>query len=331
MRHVLVKEKVNRCSYYFALEEYLLKKQSQEEYFFIWQIEQSLVVGRNQAIFEEIQVEKAKQDQVQIYRRPSGGGAVYADENCLMFSFITPHFDTKMVFRTYLNKMVGAFIKMGIPCSFSGRNDLLIAGKKFSGNAFYRRLNHACLHGTLLFATDFLKMSRYLTPSSLKLESKGVQSVAMRVDNLSSYYQGSKEEFYQQLLFYLEVDSFCLNPEEEIHVRQLQKKYESEEWIYRKTAYNKKIQTYTPAGIIDLHFLIHDKRIQSLTMSGDFFEHSDLAPVEQAFQGQLFDPSTILLIFKQQKIEDYIYDLKRDEWLKQVEQGLYANPNLAGS
>lgn len=331
MLHVQVRETINRCSYYFALEEYLLKKQSQEEYFFIWQIEPSLVVGRNQAIFEEINVEKAKQDEIQIYRRPSGGGAVYADENCLMFSFITPHFDTKMVFHTYLNKMVDALQEMNIPCSFSGRNDLLVENKKFSGNAFYRFQNHACLHGTLLFATDFSKMSQYLTPSPLKLKSKGVASVAMRVDNLSSYYQGSKQDFYQTLLFHLGVTPFYLSKEEETQVRELQKKYEKEEWIYRKTSYNKKVQTYTPAGIIDLHFLIDNNRIQNLTISGDFFEHADLAAVEQVFIGQAFEPETLLLLLRKQHLERYIYDLDLEEWLQQVKQGLLNNPNLSGS
>ena len=328
MLHVLTKEKTNRCSYYFALEEYLLKRGGSEEFFFIWHIEPSLVVGRNQAIFDELDVDKAKEDGVNIYRRPSGGGAVYADENCLMFSFITPHFDTKMVFHTYLNKMVEAFQRMKIPCSFSGRNDLLVEGKKFSGNAFYRIHNHACLHGTLLFATDISKMGRYLTPNKKKLQSKGIQSVAMRVSNLAPYYPGTIDTFYQELIQHLQVTDYPLSPEEEIIVRHFQQKYEKDEWIFRKTTYSKKIQTFTPAGVIDLNFTIHEHIIQNFSITGDFFEHADLKEIEQTLVGVPFEKNKVIALLKQLKLEQYIYDLDVDMWLLQVKQGLDEAKNV---
>ena len=330
---IVVKTKLskNPCSYYFALEEYFLKKQDKEDYFFLWQIDRSLVIGRHQSLYDEIDVSKANEDGVTIYRRPSGGGAVYADENCLMFSFITPNFDTKMVFHTYLDKMVHAFHAMNIPATFSGRNDLLLDGKKFSGNAFYRLGNHACLHGTLLFQTELEKMGRYLTPNKAKLQSKGIQSVSMRVTNIASVYPHNKAQFISSLLALLGGSVVHLSDEEEKTITHMQKKYEKEDWIYRKTPYTKQIATHTAAGSIVLHFILLDGIIQQAFFRGDYFLHRSLEEVEQTFVHQPYDIPTILAILKQSQLDTYIYDLEVSTWLKQVEDAMEKASSHPGS
>ncbi len=308
MFYVDTPQKINRCSYYFALEEYLLKNNQNEEYFFLWNIEKSLVVGRHQLIYDELNIAQAQSDQVNIYRRPSGGGAVYADENCLMFSFITPNFDKEMVFKTYLDKMITAFAKMGIKATFSGRNDLLIDGKKFSGNAFYRLHNCACLHGTLLFDTDLSRMGKYLTPNVLKLGSKGISSVQSRVVNIRPFYHKTKDEFIKELILHLSLQRMVLTPLMDSLVREGQKKYEEDSYIFRKTSYSKKLATYSKAGVIDFNFTLVNHQIQSCKISGDFFEKQALKEAETFFVNQPYTFTSIQETLLKVKLENYIYD-----------------------
>lgn len=324
MLQIITNRKVNKCSYYFALEEYLLKKESKEEFFFIWEIEKSLVVGRNQSIFDEINVDKAKNDNIYIYRRPSGGGAVFADENCFMFSFISPNFDVEMVFNTYLDKIVKALNKMGIPSYFEGRNDLLVEGKKFSGNAFYRHHNYACLHGTILFATDLSKMGVYLTPNHSKLTSKGVKSVESRVTNLLPYYKKSKENFLEELFSNLNLNPIKLTLEEEKIIEKLQKKYEEDSWIYRKETFTKQIITNNSAGLISLNFLIENNLIKNFALTGDFFEKTSLANINKDFLNIPFELKNIISILEKQPYEDYIHSLDKEAWLKQIEKSFHS-------
>jgi lipoate-protein ligase A len=169
-----------------ALEEYLLDHVGQEEMiFYLWQNQNTVVIGKNQNPWKECRPDLLESEGGKLVRRITGGGAVFHDLGNLNFSFVTSRaiYD----FKKQLGVILHAVQKLGIPAVFSGRNDLTVDGKKFSGNAFYLRSHTALHHGTLLFAADLDKLTRYLQVAHDKIRSKGIDSVRARVVNLSTY------------------------------------------------------------------------------------------------------------------------------------------------
>ena len=148
----------------------------------------AVIIGRGQNPWAECNLAAMERDGVQLVRRITGGGAVFHDQGNLNFSFIAGEriYDTDRQFRMIL-KAVQA---LGIPCEFSGRNDLLADGRKFSGNAFCSRGHLRQHHGTLLINADLSRLQNYLNVDPRKLEAKGVKSVRSRVCNLSDFVPG---------------------------------------------------------------------------------------------------------------------------------------------
>ncbi len=172
-----------------AVEEYLLERASPAQcILYLWQNENTVVIGRNQNPWRECRTELLESDGGRLARRLSGGGAVYHDTGNLNYTFIAGRdvFDTERQLRTVLD----AVKSLGIAAEKSGRNDIIADGRKFSGNAFCIRKNSAYQHGTILVSSDIERLSKYLQVSEAKIRSKGVQSVASRVVNLSELRSG---------------------------------------------------------------------------------------------------------------------------------------------
>ena len=166
-----------------AMEEAMLRNLPEgQAILFLWQNRHTVVIGSGQNAWRECDTERLSREGGRLARRSSGGGAVYHDLGNLNFSFIVPRADYDV--DRHLSVVMRAVAAFGLRAEKSGRNDLLIDGRKFSGNAF-RLLTHSALHhGTLLIDSDMEKVARYLTPDKDKLKAKGVKSVASRVANL---------------------------------------------------------------------------------------------------------------------------------------------------
>ncbi|MDO4550968.1 MAG: lipoate--protein ligase [Planctomycetia bacterium] len=166
-----------------AVEELLLEEvQENEIILFLWQNKNTVVIGRNQNALTECNLMNMDADGVFLARRMSGGGAVYHDLGNLNFTFVAQ----KPIYDLHRQQRVILFMaqKLGFQAEISGRNDITIMGRKFSGNAFLHRNSASFHHGTILIHTDSTKMARYLNPSPVKLQRKGVPSVRSRVINL---------------------------------------------------------------------------------------------------------------------------------------------------
>lgn len=167
-------------AYNLGLEEYLID--SGEEILYLWQNDNTIVIGRNQNPYKECNLKKMKEDDIALVRRKSGGGAVFHDLGNLNFTIISPKREDNI--SSNFNLVNEALRNLNIDSVFNGRNDLHVDGKKISGNAFYEKDNIFCHHGTLLIDVNMDKLSNYLTASKLKLKSKGINSVKSRVVNL---------------------------------------------------------------------------------------------------------------------------------------------------
>ena len=205
-----------------AVEEYLL--QNTDEgccTLYLWQNQNTVVIGRNQNAFKECRTTLLENEGGKLARRLSGGGAVFHDLGNLNFTFLVPTADYDL--DKQLKVIELACEKLGVKVERSGRNDILADGRKFSGNAFYKNGPRAYHHGTLMVDVDREKMSRYLNPSKAKLSSKGVDSVRSRVVNLKELASDTTIELLSEKLAEAFEEVYGL-PYEEIGLLEKDKK-----------------------------------------------------------------------------------------------------------
>ena len=184
IQKLLIFESTSFDPYYnLALEKYLLDSVAPDAcILYLWQNENTVVIGRNQNPWAECAVSRLEEDQVKLARRLSGGGAVFHDLGNLNFTFLVSEENYDLDRQLSVIELM--CLSFGISAARSGRNDILVDGKKFSGNAFFTSKGRSYHHGTLLINADTTKMSQYLNPSKAKLSAKGVASVRSRVVNL---------------------------------------------------------------------------------------------------------------------------------------------------
>ena len=193
MVYVDIPEESRLLSFYLSMEEYVARtKPAESEYFFMWQVEPSVIFGRNQLIENEVNIPYCRSHGIRMYRRKSGGGCVYADMSNIMFAYITPDENVSLTFNKYIDLVVGTLRKLGVPAEASGRNDILIHGRKVSGNAFYHIPGRSIVHGTMLYDTNMQNMVSAITPSDEKLVSKGVKSVRQHIALLKDHIEGQE-------------------------------------------------------------------------------------------------------------------------------------------
>lgn len=271
-------EKVRRLSFYLAMEEYVARHMDDGDYFFMWQVEPSVIFGRNQLIESEVNLDFCKRRKIQTYRRKSGGGCVYADMNNVMFSYVTCEEQVNFTFSRYINMVVLALQRLGIDASPSGRNDVMIGNKKVSGNAFYKVPGHCIVHGTMLYDTDMLNMAGVLTPPETKLISHGIKSIHQRVDFLKNYLTISIDEFKDFIRRQLCKGEYMLNEEDVRQIEEIEQEYLSDEFIYGKNPRYSIVKKRRIEGVGEFEARIELKNniIKSVNLMGDFFLIGDL-------------------------------------------------------
>lgn len=185
MTHLLVPD--NRpLTFYLATEEFLADQAQPdgEELFFTWSVDPTVIIGRHQVLENEVDLPYCHKNGIQIVRRKSGGGAVYSDRGNLMLSFVTPQQHPQTQFERFLTLISGVLKQLGLPAVTTAHNDILVNGRKVSGNALFSKPTGTIVHGTLLLDSDVDELQRCLTPPKEKLQKHGVQSVRQRVITL---------------------------------------------------------------------------------------------------------------------------------------------------
>lgn len=270
--------RVRHLSFYLAMEEYVAKHVKAENCFFMWQVEPSVIFGRNQLIENEVNLDFCRKHHIQMYRRKSGGGCVYADMNNVMFSYITSEEQVGFTFNRYINMVVHTLQRLGVDASSSGRNDVMIGNRKVSGNAFYKIPGHSIVHGTMLYDTDMLNMAGAITPPDTKLISKGIKSIHQRVDFLKNYINLSLPEFKDFVHNQLCDEDFMLSEKDIQQIEQLEQEYLSDEFIYGKNPHYTVIKKRRIENVGDFEARIELKNgiIKSVNLMGDYFLIGDL-------------------------------------------------------
>ncbi len=283
--------KPRRLPFYLAMEEYLARN-FEGEYFFMWQVEPTVIFGRNQQMDAEVNTAYCRENGIATYRRKSGGGCVYADSNNIMFSHITTCSSVTVTFSDFTEIVASMLRDMGIAGAHTtGRNDIMIDDRKVSGYAFYHinltdRFTHApesraIVHGTMLYDADLPAMTAALTPSEVKMKAKGVESVRSRVTTIrehSSIGIGEFKDFVRATL----CDSVLeLNQADIDAIEAIAAPYYEESWIAGGRHNGKQLPSRRVEGVgefkVDLSATSDvTPRIEYIDLAGDFFLLGDI-------------------------------------------------------
>lgn len=267
-----------RLSFYLAMEEYVARHIEEHDCFFMWQVEPSVIFGRNQLIENEVNIDFCHRHNIRTYRRKSGGGCVYADMKNIMFSYITSDDNVGFTFNKYINMVVTVLRRLGTDARANGRNDIMIGNRKVSGNAFYKLPGRSIVHGTMLYDTDMENMVGSITPTGEKLTSKGIQSVRQRIALLKDYINIDIESFKQFVHDNLCDSERTLDAGDIAAIEEIEKEYLSPDFIYG----NNPKYTVTRRGRIDnvgymeIRMELKNDVIKSLNIVGDYFLTGDI-------------------------------------------------------
>ena len=208
MKNIILPDKKERSlAFYLAMEEFVART-IEDEAFFVWRVAPTVIIGRNQDLEAEVNLDYCRKHGVKVVRRKSGGGCVYSDMGNIMISFISRRGEVQEVFDRYLSSLTACLRSLGLKAEKSGRNDILVDGRKVSGNAFHQLPDRSIVHGTLLYDTDFDALETAIRPPVEKLERHGVASVRQRVENLKEYLDCNIMPSVEELERYI-VDYFC--------------------------------------------------------------------------------------------------------------------------
>lgn len=189
----------HRLSFYLAMEEFVARHLDFDESFFMWQVEPTVIFGRNQMVQNEVNIPYCKEHHIQMYRRKSGGGCVYADMSNVMLSYITKDDNVEETFSRYMTMFANALQSIGLDAHKNDHNDIMIGERKVSGNAIYHLPGKNIAHGTLLYDTDMENMLHAITPSTQKLGKHGVESVRQRICLLKEFTTMPFDEIRQRI------------------------------------------------------------------------------------------------------------------------------------
>lgn len=291
---------------------------------FLWQNQNTVVIGRNQNPYKECDLPAIERDNVTLIRRLSGGGAVFHDLGNLNFSFCAHDKDYSL--DQNLKVILEGLRNYGLPAYFSGRNDILLDEKKFSGNAFSRIGSNNCHHGTIMVDVDMTKLANYLNVPPLKMEAKGIRSVKSRVTNLIDY---APELTIEKLINSL-IESFesVFGPTEEpvwidetfLEGHPSAAKYQTWEWnVGESPAYEVHFEKKFDWGLTDWHLDVEDGLIKRVKFFSDALVEADFKTIEQSLIGKPYRKSAI-----QQALQQVEHEQVRDDlltWSDEIEIG----------
>ncbi len=296
-----------------ALEAYLL--QSVEPgtcILYLWQNQNTVVIGKNQNAWKECKILDLEKDGGHLARRLSGGGAVFHDMGNLNFTFIVNQKDYDV--DRQLQVILKALESLGIQGEKSGRNDITVDGKKFSGNAFYKSGDNAYHHGTLLVDVDMGKMSKYLNVSVDKLSSKGVDSVKARVTNLKAYCESLTIDMMKERLIVAMGDVYGCEPErieeeaiDKGRVVQLQEQFASWDFKYgKKIPFEYELSHRFTWGDIDLQFHMDGGKVVEVAAYSDALESEWIAQLPKCFVGCSFSSEDLAHALGQHEFDELV-------------------------
>lgn len=296
--HIIMPSTSNRrAAFFLAAEEYVASSLPQDNYFFSWILNPTVVLGRNQRINQEVNLDFCQTEKIDVIRRRSGGGCIFADNGNIMFSLITGTGAVEPIFAAYAQNVAHSLQCLGADVYVSGRNDIILNGHgKICGNAFYHSANRNIVHGTMLYDTNTRLMKGALRPDLEKLKSAGVKSVRKRIGLLKDTLSCHIEDLRTHLIHSLTNRSITLTEKDVKKIETIESEYYKKEFLYGR--HNSSLLICSDriegCGKIEIRFDLSGNMINAVELSGDFFEWNDsLTVFQETFSGIEFSPASI--------------------------------------
>ncbi len=289
-------ERVREVSFHLAMEEYVARRFDVPECFFTWQVEPSAIFGRNQVAQREVDLRYCREHGVKVFRRKSGGGCVYADWGNVMLSYVTSGHAVDLTFTKYMAMVATVLRKMGVKATVGGRNDILVGGRKVSGNAFYHLPGRSIVHGTMLFDTDMENMLGAITPANDKLGGKGVRSVAQRVALLKEFTAMTTGDFRSFVRRELCSGTLTLGAADVAAIEELEREYRAESFVLGNNPPFTIVRRGRVEGVGGLEAMLdmRGNAIRRAAITGDFLPGSlPLESLTKALEGAKLSPESL--------------------------------------
>lgn len=309
-----------------AIEEYFLM-QTQDEVFMLWQNVPTALLGKHQDAYAELDLDYTKEKGIQVVRRLSGGGTVFCDLQNMQYSFITDAVeeDGENAFSRFAAPVVDALKNLGLAAEFTGRNDIVINGKKVSGNAQYRYRNRILHHGTLLFDVNREMLAGALRSRPIKFEKKAVKSVSSRIGTIKDWLP---EMTVTQFMTYLKEHivkwydiSEVLEPDADLmdRVKPYLGRFQDPNWNMgiqsrEMTGYSVKY----PFGLVDYKLRLKDNRIEELIIGGDFFSEGEPAELARQLVGCELKADSLRPLLTQVGVGELIKGMQPEDLLEDL-------------
>lgn len=313
--------------YNMAFDEYCLESLPIDEpVFFLWQNRPAVIVGFNQEVNTEVNLDYLKENGIDLVRRVTGGGAVYHDLENLNYTIVGRSEDLERDYPEYAALIMKALQALGVPATLSGRNDILVEGRKVSGFAKRVCKNRLMVHGTLMYNVDVDVLTHVLNPSTTKLQSKGIASVRSRVANLCEYLPEIPDiqTFSQRLEEILSNNytdtEYQLTETDLANIQRLtDKKFATWEWNYGRSPKATLVHSARLAcGTVEIHLTLAENRIASCRFGGDFLGNLPASDVEKALTGIPYEINEIRKCLSKIEINRYFDRVLVDDLLEMM-------------
>jgi len=309
-----------------AAEEYLFKN-FDKPVFRLWQNDNAIIIGHHQNAFAEINLNFVREKGIKVVRRLTGGGAVFHDLGNVNFTFIdnvNGNEESSAMFARFTRPVIDALRGIGVEAYLEGRNDLLIDGRKFSGNAVARYRNRLLQHGTLLFSASMADLSNALAARPEKFAGKSVQSNRSRVTNIAEHLPApmSIDEFIDYMHAFVAGAGSGYSQYEYTasDLREIQKlrdeKYSQDSWNYGnspKYTYSK-VKKF-PAGLVEIYLGVSRGIIEEIKIYGDYFFTKDTEELENLIKGCVHSHGALAERIEKINLSDYISNIEGEEFL----------------
>lgn len=309
-------------AYNHALEEYLIKN-LKRELFMIWQNDNTVLLGRNQNPYKEVNWDYMNEIGAKLVRRPSGGGCIYTDKNIVQYTIITKKEEDSL--RKFTEPVVNYLNEKGVKAEFTGRNDIIVDGRKISGNAQYKDRELMIHHGSVIYQDSSIDIGKLLTPAKLKLAKKSLTSVKSRITSLKSMMNMDIAMFIEELKNYIKNyyhinENYVLSADELEKVEEIRKnKYANDEWTYGRYGKFDKVHSFmNDACVMDIYLKEKNNLIEDIRIDGDYFGEKAKEDLENIFVDVKLEKDDLERALSGIDMSEYIEGITKDELAENI-------------
>ena len=299
----------------FALESLPLD----EPVFYLWRNAPSVIIGLNQSAYAEVNLPYLQEHGIALARRVTGGGAVYHDLQNLNYTIVGKSRDLNADYPEYLHMVVDALRQLGVPAELSGRNDIMVDGRKCSGYAKRVWKDRLMVHGTLMFDVDLETLQEVLSVPGSKMAASGIASVRSKVANLREYLS----QYSDVLMLKDALHSILAGDDMELSLNAGQqeaidsmadRKFRTWDWIYGKSpeAQFRASQKFA-CGTVEVCWSVHHGLLEDVRFSGDFLGNLPAEGLAARLNGLRYEQNSISAALNGAGVSDYFDGLSPDE------------------